>query len=391
MVAAPAFLPALPAVRAVAGCNAQSPCLGGGSFRTAAWRPDDARPLTVAAALISWWAVAVGASAAIARRTCGKRRHGRRVARQAQSEVQIVQNKAESESKQGHDDEAAFFAPWLDFIRQQFVEGLDLREEPLPSELAFRIGQRESSAQAAIRNWVYVSDCPDSPVRCLRVTLVSNGERFQALNVALYPALSRGPLPILAIDLLSFSNHRRQLFGVDWAPMSSDEGYIDEHIAPHIQHVRFGEAAELASEPSTKFYGKDPEFFSPLMFFARPAGSEALLPGSGLWHVFSEYCQRYREMLTARPGIARGGASAAMDRQVAYEHFHDAHDPASMVLSKVFGEEWTQEWLQHCCFPAALSGKWFGVNECSTSGEKPHAANVASSLRPSTARSFVMS
>jgi len=254
-----------------------------------------------------------------------------------------------------------FFVPWVDWMCEHFMRELQLEEEPLPRDLAYKQGQSEVFAGRSVQTRIFVSRHPDSPVRYVRVTLVNNGQQFQAMNAAVYPAFSRGPLPMLAIDLLSFDNHNRQLYGIDWAPMSPTEEYSRQYIAPHIAEVRHGEHAQLTCQPTARFYGEDPEFFSPYLFFARPEGAEAMSPGGDLWDIFMEYCSRYSRMLQAAPrASSRDLALTALERQVAYEQWHYDHDPAPKLLNRVFGDDWTQEFMEQCMFPAKFKNRFYG-------------------------------
>merc|ERR1719414_106424 len=104
------------------------------------------------------------------------------------------------------------------------------------------------------------------------------------MNAAAYPAYELGPVPIFGVDLLSFNGHQRLLFGVDWVPMAPDETYAETHIAPYVSELRHSSRfAGLAVDPTGRFYGQRPEFFSPHMFFARPDGATALQPEGPLW------------------------------------------------------------------------------------------------------------
>jgi len=269
-----------------------------------------------------------------------------------------VARRATEESTGG---DGFFFEPWA----RRFEELLDLpdlglREEPLPAHLAHTGGSSKGGKDAEIRGQVFVGDSGGlqsgpMPARRYRTALVRNGGQLQAFNAVLYPSYELGPVPILGVDVLSFNNHQRLLFGVDWAPMQTSADYAEEHITPHVAQVRQKYAA-LLLEPSGKFYGEAPEFFSSQIFFSRPSGPEALSEGGPLWEVFEEYCSRYVRMIRAATatGAASEDASAlAKQRQAAFDTWHAERDPAVPVFRRLFGETWTDEYVHEVLFPGA--------------------------------------
>ena len=84
----------------------------------------------------------------------------------------------------------------------------------------------------------------------------------EAFNVVVYPSYNLGLQPVLGVDLLSFrlgsefhrcsflyqpvnalvplSSNKQLLFGVDWAPMLTDEAYSEVVQGPGWDCVRFG-------------------------------------------------------------------------------------------------------------------------------------------------------
>jgi len=246
------------------------------------------------------------------------------------------------------------FQPWAEWFEAHFVGEFELREEVLPDHLARRRGHGSGSG-ALIQGRLLVGEA-DSPIRRVRITMVDDGDKLQAFNASVYPSHSLGPLPVLGIDVLTFNNHKRLLFGVDWSPMVPGEEYAEANIGAHVGEVRT-QNAELAMEPSGKLYGELPEFFSPYMFFSRPSGAEDLRADSALWAVYCEYCIRYSSMLkqaSAASAEARGRAEA---RQADYDKWHAERDPAMPIFRRLFGEAWTEEYVSRVLFPGSVQSQ----------------------------------
>jgi len=293
-------------------------------------------------------AVAV-ASALLARR----RRHGQRL-----RATRVVLRGGQLDSSSLDGVAQPFFEPHAKRIKELLVQRLGLEEDALPEHLASRSGGKGDAAQ--ISSYIF-KGTESSPVRRFRMVLVRNGNQLQAFNAVLYPKHGLGPLPVLGVDLLSFNNHQRLLFGADWAPMLTDAGYAQEHIVPYLAEVR-AKSKIPNGVPSGKFYGEEPEFFSPEMFFSRPDGPEVLLPGGDLWMVFEDYCRRYGDMLeqaavshnSSSLPCSSGETALAQERQCAFDSWHVERDPAVKIFMKLFGEEWTEEYLRTVLFPGAF-------------------------------------
>lgn len=250
-------------------------------------------------------------------------------------------------------DASAFFEPWADWLQQHLLATFpQLHEQALPS----RFSASGEPPGATIGTRVFSGDFAEgSPIRRFRVTLVSDGARLQAMNAAVYPAYELGPVPIFGADLLSFNSHQRLLFGVDWAPMAPDDAYVEANIAPYVADLRWGpKGMELAGDPSGKFYGERPEFFSPHMFFARPQGAPALEPEGQLWQVFCEYTSQYVAMLEnakTKAPVASTASSVAERRQADFNRWHAERDPAIPIFKRMFGGDWTEEFAGTILFP----------------------------------------
>mmetsp|Transcript_50985 Transcript_50985/g.110616 ORF Transcript_50985/g.110616 Transcript_50985/m.110616 type:complete len:340 (-) Transcript_50985:210-1229(-) len=247
-----------------------------------------------------------------------------------------------------------FFQPWHDRLEAQFVETLGVREVALPPHLALHSAPNGNGV-VEIRTRVF-EGVEGSPVRRLRLLLLSSGEKLQAFNALVYPRYECGPLPLLGVDLLSFNGHKRQLFGVDWSPLSPEADYAEERIAPYLREVRSGPFSAFAGAPSGRIYGEAPEFFSSYMFFNMPEGADALKPAGPYWEVFREYCDRYCAMLRASKPDSAAAAQLAQERQKACDRWHAERDPVFPVLRRFYGDEWVEEFTTSVLFPGSAEG-----------------------------------
>eukprot|EP00929_Paragymnodinium_shiwhaense_P096286 TRINITY_DN5782_c0_g1_i1.p1 TRINITY_DN5782_c0_g1~~TRINITY_DN5782_c0_g1_i1.p1 ORF type:complete len:368 (+),score=92.34 TRINITY_DN5782_c0_g1_i1:96-1199(+) len=237
-----------------------------------------------------------------------------------------------------------------DWVMEYFCRRLDLKpDEETPEEYSHAVGNKGASLSTRVMRGA-AEGCP---IRRLRVTLVGAGAEVQAMNVAVYPNPERGALPILGVDIIAMNSGKRLLFGVDWAPASPDEAYHAEKIAPFVDDIK-GANEDLAIDPTGKFYGERPEFFSRSMFFARPESLTEMMDREGrLRDVLEGYCERFVEMLERTSPAAPSDASHARVRQDDYDRWHAQRDPALPIFKKLFGEDWTKGFTEQVLFPGS--------------------------------------
>lgn len=271
-----------------------------------------------------------------------------------------------------HEPEFAFKDFGKHFLRFLEDESLGpLRAVDLEPDLCARVAPLPSSgACARVVSKVFQADGPPQRVRRVRVTLVSSGKQVQALNAVVYPS-EVSELPVLGMDLILIGG-ARLLVGMDFSPLSRDAEYLKAYCEEPLGSIREKYAAYegLLTTPSTKFYGEDPEFFSPAMFFSR-ADPSCLAPGGPLLGAFDEVCSAYAKILAAPPNAAMlaapaGGALEAwvQGRHASYDAWHEPRDPAVSMFSRLFGKEWTEKFVDKVLFPwAALAKEQSGLTE----------------------------
>lgn len=196
-------------------------------------------------------------------------------------------------------------------------------------------------------------------VRRARVTLVDAGERLQAFNAVIYPS-ERFELPVLGLDFILMGGNRL-LFGMDFSPMSRDQHYLDTYCEGALGAIRdkFKAYDGLLTTPGTNFYGEDPEFFSPAMFFSR-ASLENIMSDGPLVEAFRDATAVYAEMLSGahlRQPISLHTPGEVRWQHTRYDAWHRRRDPAIGIFKNMFGEEVTERFVDQVLFPWAKTMK----------------------------------
>lgn len=195
----------------------------------------------------------------------------------------------------------------------------------------------------------------ESLVRRARVTVVDAGSQVQAFNAVVYPSPVL-ELPVLGVDLIRLPGGL--LVGMDFSPLSREPEYLREYCETTLGPIlaKYQQVEGLITKPSTRFYGEEPEFFSPAMFFSRAPMSE-LAPGGPLISAFQEICDAYSAMLKghdrAKPAVALSRPGEVRWQHTRYDAWHKPRDPAVRMFTRFFGQEWTEAFVDEVLFPWA--------------------------------------
>lgn len=211
--------------------------------------------------------------------------------------------------------------------------------------------------------------------RKIRMTYYDSGHNCQVFNSLWYPRYEHSfsssdqhketeTLPLLGIDLLAFGNDKRSdtkkfLTVIDIQPLQSEQSYEGslfkkfekESIAPIRQKY-----SSLQGRMSKKHYDET-QFFSDEMIFGR--FSDRTIISDELEPAFSEYLNAYIQMIqenhlqsesNRKEESPDGIRSLTQERQAAFDNYSVTRDPAKGLFEKVFGVDWTNEYMHGFLF-----------------------------------------
>jgi hypothetical protein len=204
---------------------------------------------------------------------------------------------------------------------------LGLTDAPPAPEFAERGGRMRLTAA---RWLVGPAARPVAECRIVRIL----GAAAEIVNAMIFPA-DPGGLPVFAAELLAFGGRPRLTFLDLQAPgLAAD---VRRAVAERTRAVseRF---ADLPRDPEPPGWAVA---YSPGGYLFTRTDNPAHAPALG--EAFAAYLDVWADLaVDAAAGPAAGGGRAALEE---YKRDHVAHSPGRAFLGKVFGDEWTERFL----------------------------------------------
>lgn len=283
---------------------------------------------------------------------------------------------------EGSSSSGSLYAPFVDAAERLFAEcNLELLPYSLADEELMKgasgvsgAGARAQPVELTLRAYR-----TSIGVRQARIALIEGGSALQVLNFCIFPSIERCPqLPTFAADLVTLPGGH--LIALDYAPNGLN-------TATDSVYAQDGALADAFARHRTALPdgGKIPEaaskYFSPYFLWSRlPIGGESdALIDSAVLPAFEDYLRGYLHLVNEAEAQCGGGEAAADDAaaaadaaasghapataetaarareaQLAYSRYRADEDPARPMLSRLFGEEYTERLIREVLFDLPL-------------------------------------
>jgi 15,16-dihydrobiliverdin:ferredoxin oxidoreductase len=163
-------------------------------------------------------------------------------------------------------------------------------------------------------------------------------------NSLWYPSFEYD-LPLLGIDLISIGKNR-VLSVIDAQPIHPTDEYSQKYNGPFAK-IR-AKYPDLQGTLSGKIYD-DTSFFSKGMLFGRFTDESKL--GNTVTPAFAEYLNAYLSLMDkATPDYSESSMNTVRERQIAYDIYSAAKDPAVGLFDAYFGKEWSASFVHDFLF-----------------------------------------
>ncbi|MGB3616159.1 MAG: phycoerythrobilin:ferredoxin oxidoreductase [Elainellaceae cyanobacterium] len=235
------------------------------------------------------------------------------------------------------------YQPFLDYAIACLKDRLDLRPYPIPA------GFDKKSATAGKGKHQYevltTSHGYQSPkLRQIRAAHVQGGSALQVLNFVIFPHLQYD-LPFFGADLVTLPGGH--LIAIDMQPLFRDDpSYQRKYTQPILpmfetyqQHLPWGGDFPDEAQP----------FFSPAFLWTRPQHTEAV--ETHVFEAFKGYLQAYLDFVDQAEPITDAQTLDAIEQaQRRYLNYRAEKDPARGMLTRLYGSEWTEEYIHGFLF-----------------------------------------
>jgi phycoerythrobilin:ferredoxin oxidoreductase len=237
------------------------------------------------------------------------------------------------------------YQPFLDYASALLPERIDLHPYPIPAgfeqkENVTSKGKKQETVITTSHAW------RSSKLRQIRASHVCGGASLQVLNFVIFPKLEY-ELPFFGADLVTLPGGH--LIAIDMQPLFHDDGYRQQYSEPILPIFRSYQAdlpwgGDFPDEAKT--------FFSPAFLWTRPRETEVV--ETRVFEAFKEYLNAYLDLVEkAEPVSDRQRLAEIEKAQLAYVNYRAAKDPARGMFTRLYGEEWTEEYIHGFLFDLA--------------------------------------
>ncbi|MGK7943565.1 MAG: phycoerythrobilin:ferredoxin oxidoreductase [Microcystaceae cyanobacterium] len=234
------------------------------------------------------------------------------------------------------------YQPFLDYAIALLTDTLALEPYPIPEGFE----QKEEMTGAGKRQQKVVTTSygsKSSKLRQIRAAHVQGGDSLQVLNFVIFPELNYD-LPFFGADLVTLPGGH--LIAIDMQPLFHDDGYKARYSQPILPIFD-------KYQPYLPWGGDFPDeakaYFSPAFLWTRPQETEAV--ETHVFSAFKDYLQAYLAFVQqAQPITEQQRLDEILAAQRRYIKYRSEKDPARGMLTRFYGEEWTEEYIHGFLF-----------------------------------------
>ncbi|MEL6927973.1 MAG: phycoerythrobilin:ferredoxin oxidoreductase [Cyanobacteria bacterium J06600_6] len=235
------------------------------------------------------------------------------------------------------------YQPFIDHAIATLQQKLDLKPYPIPEgfdQKAGVMGKGKKQEPVLTTSYGFQS----AKLRQIRAAHVQGGDSLQVLNFVIFPRLNYD-LPFFGADLVTLPGGH--LIAIDMQPLFSQnpayQARYSEPIMPMFQEY----------QQDLPWGGDFPEeaqkYFSPAFLWTRPAKTETVK--NSVFRAFCDYLDAYLNFVQQASEVKDPEALAAIFKaQKSYADYRAEKDPARGMLTRLYGSEWTEEYIHGFLF-----------------------------------------
>lgn len=231
------------------------------------------------------------------------------------------------------------YQPFLDLALAVLQERLDLKPYPIPAGFE-RKAAIVRNEEVVTTSYAFQTD----KLRQIRMAHVQGGQSLQVLNFVISPRLDYD-LPFFGADLVTLPGGH--LIAIDMQPLFRDlpeyQAKYAEPVMPlfttHSAHLSWGGEFPEDAKP----------FFSPAFLWTRP--KETATVETRVYDAFKDYLHAYLNfVLAAEPMDDPAALASISSAQLRYLHYRAEKDPARGMFKRLYGAEWTEDYIHGFLF-----------------------------------------
>jgi phycoerythrobilin:ferredoxin oxidoreductase len=235
------------------------------------------------------------------------------------------------------------YQPFLDHAIATLTARLDLESYPIPQGFERKEGMMgKGKKQEPVLTTSYGFKSPK--LRQIRAAHVQGGSSLQVLNFVIFPSLNYD-LPFFGADLVTLPGGH--LIAIDMQPLfSQDKSYLAKYSEPIMPMFK---QHQTDLPWGGDFPAEAQQYFSPAFLWTRPDATEVVK--TKVLAAFSDYLDAYLNFVQqAEPINDQHQLAAILKAQKSYADYRAEKDPARGMLTRLYGEEWTEEYIHGFLF-----------------------------------------
>ena len=235
------------------------------------------------------------------------------------------------------------YQPFLDEAIAQITARLDLSPYPIPEGFESKSAvSGKGKRQAEVLTTSYAFQSPK--LRQIRAAHVQGGSALQVLNFVIFPRLNYD-LPFFGGDLVTLPGGH--LIALDMQPLFRDEPDYQTRYTQPVLPIFEQYKAEL--EWGGEFPDEAQAFFSPAFIWTRP--TDDTIVETTVFDAFKDYLAAYLTFVEqAQPITAPDHLERIHQAQLNYLRYRAEKDPARGMFTRLYGPEWTEEYIHGFLF-----------------------------------------
>lgn len=238
------------------------------------------------------------------------------------------------------------YQPFIDHAISTLQSRLNLAPYPIPEGFASKDGvMGKGKRQEPVLTTSYGFQSPK--LRQIRAAHVQGGNSLQVLNFVIFPELNYD-LPFFGADLVTLPGGH--LIAIDMQPLfSQDKSYQAKYSEP-IMSMFHDYQQDLPW--GGDFPKEAQQYFSPAFLWTRP--SELEVVETKVFAAFCDYLDAYLNFVDQATEVTESHQlDKILQSQKSYANYRAEKDPARGMLTRLYGAEWTEEYIHGFLFDLA--------------------------------------
>lgn len=235
------------------------------------------------------------------------------------------------------------YQPFLDYAIATLQERVELFPYPIPEGFERKegvMGKGKRQENVLTTSHAFKS----KKLRQIRAAHVQGGNSLQVLNFVIFPELNYD-LPFFGGDLVTLPGGH--LIAIDMQPLFKDDPAYQAKYAEPIMPIFDKHRANL--EWGGDFPEEAQQFFSPAFLWTRPQETEVVK--TKVFDAFCDYLQAYLNFVDQAEEVTDSKQlDDILQAQKRYLNYRAEKDPARGMFTRLYGEEWTEEYIHGFLF-----------------------------------------